>query len=59
MAHVKVIRRSMRPEEYNELRVSFLKRRVYTELCEVAPVMSVAVGLRLTPCPSAGGSAPK
>ena len=39
MAHVKVIRRSMRPEEYNELRVSFLKRRVYTELCEVAPVM--------------------
>ena len=38
MAHVKVTRRSMRPEEYNDLRVSFLKRRIYTQLSEIDPV---------------------
>lgn len=38
MAHIKVIRRSMRPEEYIELRYSRLKRSIYGEMYELSPV---------------------
>ncbi len=38
MAHIKVIRRSMRPEEYIELRYSWLKRSVYGKMYELSPV---------------------
>ena len=31
MAHVKVVRRSMRPEEWTELRFAWLQRGVYDE----------------------------
>ncbi len=39
MAHVKVTRRSMRPEEYISLRYGWLKRMVHENLTEIAPVM--------------------
>ena len=38
MAHIKVIRRSMRPEEYIELRYSWLKRSIYGKMFELSPV---------------------
>ena len=38
MAHIKVVRRSMRPEEYIELRYIKLKRFVYDEMREISPV---------------------
>lgn len=38
MAHIKVVRRSMRPEEYIELRYIKLKRYVYDEMREISPV---------------------
>lgn len=38
MAHIKVIRRSMRPEEYIELRYGWLKRCIYGKMYELAPV---------------------
>ena len=39
MAHIKVTRRSMRPEEYIELRYAWLKRMVYENMTGIAPVM--------------------
>lgn len=39
MAHIKVIRRSMRPEEYIELRYSWLKRSIYGKMYELSPVL--------------------
>ena len=39
MAHIKVTRRSMRPEEYIELRYAWLRRMVYENMTEIAPVM--------------------
>ena len=38
MAHVKVIRRSMRPEEYISLRYGWLKNNVYGKMYELSPV---------------------
>ena len=38
MAHIKVVRRSMRPEEYIELRYIKLKRYIYDEMREISPV---------------------
>lgn len=38
MAHIKVIRRSMRPEEYIELRYGWLKRSIYGKMYELSPV---------------------
>lgn len=38
MAHIKVIRRSMRPEEYIELRYGWLKRSIYHKMYELSPV---------------------
>lgn len=38
MAHIKVIRRSMRPEEYIELRYGWLKRSIYGKKYELSPV---------------------
>lgn len=38
MAHIKVVRRSMRPEEYIELRYSWLKRSIYGSMYELSPV---------------------
>ena len=35
MAHIKVIRRSMRPEEWIELRFGWLKRHIYKEKLEI------------------------
>ncbi len=35
MAHVKVVRRSMRPEEYTKLRFGWLKRYIYRERAEI------------------------
>ena len=35
MAHIKVIRRSMRPEEYTELRFGWLKRHIYEDKTEI------------------------
>ena len=39
MAHIKVTRRSMRPEEYIDLRYRWLRRMAVTDLYEVTPVM--------------------
>ena len=39
MAHIKVTRRSMRPEEYIELRYAWLKRMVFENMTDIAPVM--------------------
>ncbi len=38
MAHIKVIRRSMRPEEYIDLRYTWLKRSIYGKMYELSPV---------------------
>ncbi len=38
MAHIKVVRRSMRPEEYIELRYGWLKRNIYGKMYELSPV---------------------
>ncbi len=38
MAHIKVIRRSMRPEEYIELRYGWLKRCIYGKMYELPSV---------------------
>lgn len=38
MAHIKVVRRSMRPEEYIELRYGWLKRNIYSKMYELSPV---------------------
>lgn len=38
MAHIKVIRRSMRPEEYIQLRYGWLKRSIYKKMYELSPV---------------------
>lgn len=35
MAHIKVVRRSMRPEEWTDLRFGWLKRHVYNEKWEI------------------------
>lgn len=35
MAHIKVIRRSMRPEEWTDLRFGWLKRHIYNEKWEI------------------------
>ena len=35
MAHIKVVRRSMRPEEYITLRFGWLKRHIYKEKHEI------------------------
>ena len=35
MAHIKVVRRSMRPEEWTDLRFSWLKRHIYEEKWEI------------------------
>ena len=35
MAHIKVERRSMRPEEWTDLRFGWLKRHIYNEKCEI------------------------
>ncbi len=35
MAHIKVVRRSMRPEEYTELRFGWLKRHIYEDKTEI------------------------
>ena len=35
MAHVKVVRRSMRPEEWTALRFGWLKRGIYGEQAEI------------------------
>ncbi len=39
MAHIKVIRRSMRPEEWTDLRFGWLKRHIYTEKWEIDNLM--------------------
>lgn len=39
MAHIKVIRRSMRPEEYISLRYSWMKRSIYKKMYELSPVL--------------------
>ena len=39
MAHIKVTRRSMRPEEYISLRYGWLKRVVHENLTQISPVM--------------------
>ncbi len=38
MAHVKVVRRSMRPEEWTLLRFSWLKRGIYAEKSEITDI---------------------
>ena len=38
MAHIKVVRRSMRPEEYIELRYGWLKNSIYSKMYELSPV---------------------
>ena len=35
MAHIKVVRRSMRPEEYTDLRFGWLKRHIYSSRWEI------------------------
>ena len=35
MAHIKVVRRSMRPEEWTDLRFGWLKRYIYSEKNEI------------------------
>lgn len=39
MAHIKVIRRSMRPEEWNQLRFGWLKRHIYAGQYEITPIL--------------------
>ena len=38
MAHIKVVRRSMRPDEYISLRYGWLKRSIYGKMYELSPV---------------------
>ena len=38
MAHIKVVRRSMRPEEYISLRYGWLKNSIYGKMYELSPV---------------------
>lgn len=35
MAHIKVVRRSMRPEEWTDLRFGWLKRHIYSSKWEI------------------------
>ena len=35
MAHIKVVRRSMRPEEWTDLRFGWLKRYIYSSKWEI------------------------
>ena len=35
MAHIKVVRRSMRPEEWTDLRCEWLKRHIYAKKYEI------------------------
>jgi len=39
MAHIKVVRRSMRPEEWTDLRFGWLKRHIYSEKWEIKNLM--------------------
>ena len=39
MAHVKVVRRSMRTEEWTRLRFSWLQRGIYSRQCEISGLM--------------------
>ena len=39
MAHIKVERRSMRPEEWTDLRFCWLKRYIYSEKWEIQNLM--------------------
>lgn len=39
MAHIKVVRRSMRPEEYTDLRFGWLKRYIYSSKWEIENLM--------------------
>lgn len=39
MAHIKVVRRSMRPEEWTDLRFSWLKRYIYSSKWEIENLM--------------------
>ncbi len=39
MAHIKVVRRSMRPEEYTDLRFGWLKRHIYSSKWEIENLM--------------------
>lgn len=39
MAHIKVVRRSMRPEEWTDLRFGWLKRYIYSEKWEIKNLM--------------------
>ena len=39
MAHIKVVRRSMRPEDYIRLRYGWLKRYRYRDMTPLSPVM--------------------
>lgn len=39
MAHIKVLRRSMRPEEWTDLRFNWLKRHIYSSKWEITNLM--------------------
>lgn len=39
MAHIKVVRRSMRPEEWTDLRFGWLKRHIYSSKWEIKNLM--------------------
>ena len=39
MAHIKVVRRSMRPEEWTDLRFGWLKRYIYSSKWEINNLM--------------------
>ena len=39
MAHIKVVRRSMRPEEWTDLRFGWLKRHIYSEKWEIKNIL--------------------
>ncbi len=39
MAHIKVVRRSMRPEEWTDLRFGWLKRYIYSSKWEITNLM--------------------
>ena len=39
MAHIKVVRRSMRPEEWTQLRFGWLKRHIYSKKWEIKNLM--------------------
>ena len=39
MAHIKVVRRSMRPEEWTDLRFGWLKRHIYSKKWEINNLM--------------------